>query len=96
MELARQFLQPYDASKIIGRSEDTAAQRHHKLTDVEHSLNESGCPILSDALAWLACEAKQFIEAGDHVIVVGQVTNGEVLVSADPLTSIYTGWTYSG
>lgn len=96
MELARQFLQPYDASKIIGRSEDTAAQRHHKLTDVEHWLNESGCPILSDALAWLACEAKQFIEAGDHVIVVGQVTNGEVLVSADPLTSIYTGWTYSG
>ena len=36
MELARQFLQPYDASKIKGRSDEAAAQRHHKLAGVEH------------------------------------------------------------
>ncbi len=96
MELARQFLQPYDASKIKGRSDAAAAQRHHKLDGVEHWLRDSGCPVLEDALAWLECEAEQFVEAGDHVLVIGRVLDGEVLVSAEPLTSLYTGWTYSG
>ena len=96
MELARQFLQPYDASKIKGRSDAAAAQRHHKLEGVEHWLRDSGCPVLEDALAWLECEAEQFVEAGDHVLVIGRVLDGEVLVSAEPLTSLYTGWTYSG
>ena len=96
MELARQFLQPYDASKIKGRSEVAAAQRHDKLAGVEHWLRDSGCPVLTDALAWLECEAEQFLEVGDHVLVVGRVLDGEVLVSAEPLTSLYTGWTYSG
>ena len=96
MELARQFLQPYDASKIKGRSDEAAAQHHHKLAGVEHWLRDSGCPVLEDALAWLECEAEQFVEAGDHVLVIGRALDGEVLVSAEPLTSLYTGWTYSG
>ena len=96
IELAQHFLQPYDASKIKGRSEAAAAQRHHKLDEVEHWLRPSGCPVLTDALAWLECEAEQFVEAGDHVLVIGRVVDGEVLASGEPLTSLYTGWTYSG
>ncbi|MDA1061324.1 MAG: flavin reductase family protein [Chloroflexi bacterium] len=96
LELARHFLQPFDASKIRGRSAEAQAQRYHKLDDVEHSVRPSGCPILADALAWLECEAEQFLEVGDHVLVVGRVLDGAVLASGDPLTSVYTGWIYSG
>ena len=96
LELARHFLQPFDASKIRGRSAEAQAQRYHKLDEVEHSLRPSGCPILADALAWLECAAEQFIEIGDHVLVIGRVLDGEVVASGDPLTSVYTGWIYSG
>ena len=96
LELARHFLQPFDASKIKGRSTAAQAQRHHKLDDVEHSVRPSGCPILADALAWLECAAEQFIEVGDHVLVIGRVLDGAVTASGDPLTSGYTGWIYSG
>ena len=96
VELARAFLQPYDASKIKGRSAEAAAQRHDKLAGIDYTTRDSGCPVLDDALAWLECEAEQFIEAGDHVIVIGRVLDGAILHSAEPLTSLYTGWTYSG
>ena len=32
-----------------------------------------GSPILRDGLAWLECAAERRIEAGDHLILVGQV-----------------------
>ena len=63
---------------------------------MEHTLRPSGCPVLDDALAWIECEAEQFVEVGDHVLVIGRVIDGEVVGSGDPLTSVYTGWTYSG
>lgn len=96
MRLAQRFLQPYDASKIQGRGAEAAARRHHKLDGVAYALRPSGCPILDDALAWIECEAERFVEAGDHVIAIGRVLDGEVAASGDPLTSVYTGWTYGG
>lgn len=43
-----------------------------KFDGVEHRL-EHGVPILADALAWLACDLRQLIPAGDHTIGVGAV-----------------------
>jgi flavin reductase (DIM6/NTAB) family NADH-FMN oxidoreductase RutF len=65
---------------------------------VEYRIGEHAvaCPILEDALAFLECEAKEFIDAGDHVLAIGSVLYGEVQQSGEPLTSTYTGWTYSG
>ena len=44
----------------------------------------------------MECEAEQFIEVGDHVMVLGRVLFGEVLNIGEPLTSTFTGWSYSG
>ena len=52
--------------------------------------------ILDEAMAWLECEAEQFVPAGDHTLVIARVLDGRVLRAAEPLTSTYTGWTYSG
>jgi flavin reductase (DIM6/NTAB) family NADH-FMN oxidoreductase RutF len=98
MALAAQFVQPANAAKVKGRSEAAAAQQYDKLAGVEYRLSDraSGCPILEDALAAAECRAEQFIEAGDHVLVLARVLYAEVLNSGEPLTSTYTGWSYSG
>lgn len=96
MELAARFAQPYDGSKVKGRSEEESAKIHHKLQDIPYTETARGCPILEDAMAWLQCEAEQFLPAGDHTLVIARVLDGRVLKPAEPLTSTYTGWTYSG
>ncbi|MCH7836698.1 MAG: flavin reductase [Chloroflexi bacterium] len=96
MELAARFAQPYHGDKVKGRSEDEATKLHRKLEDIPYTQSARGCPVLDDALAWLECQAEQFLPAGDHTLVTARVLDGRVLRDAEPLTSTYTGWTYSG
>ena len=95
MALAAKFAQPYLDAKIAGRV-GTATHVHPKLDGVRHMRASNGCPVLDDALAWLACEARNFIDAGDHVLVIGEVVDGGRLREGEPLTSFFTGWNYSG
>jgi len=96
MALARNFVQPTSGSKVQGRSEGAAAVRHDKLADVDYRLNAQGCPLLDDALAWIEAQAQEFVDVGDHVLVISQVLNARVQGSGEPLTSTITGWSYSG
>ena len=96
MDLARSFLQPTNASKIQGRSESNSNIRHDKLANIAYHLSDNGCAILDDALMWLELEADQFFEIGDHVLVVSKVIKGNINGSGEPLTSVLTGWSYSG
>lgn len=98
MALAGRFVQPAAAAKVKGRSVEASAQHHDKLAGISTRLSQRapGCPILTDALAYVECAAETFIDVGDHVLVVSRVLFGEVLNSGDPLTSTFTGWSYSG
>jgi flavin reductase (DIM6/NTAB) family NADH-FMN oxidoreductase RutF len=97
-ELASHFAQPRDASKIKGRSEDESNRVYDKLAGIMYSRGEqSDCPILDGALAWLECQAVDFHPAGDHTLVIGRVLDGNVLLEdADPLTQKHLGWQYGG
>jgi flavin reductase (DIM6/NTAB) family NADH-FMN oxidoreductase RutF len=95
--LAAKFAQPYFGSKIKGRGSPARDEVHHKLDGVSYELGGStGCPILTDALAWLECHVSMTIPLGDHTLVVGRVVDGGVLRDAEPLTSTISGWPYSG
>ena len=96
MELAARFAQPYHGDKVKGRPAQEAAKLHRKLEGIPYTESAHSCPILDDALAWLDCEAVQLLPAGDHTLVIARVLDGRVLRDAEPLTSTYTGWTYSG
>ena len=98
MALAARFVQPADASKVRGRSDEAAAHHVDKLEGVDFRLSQRapGCPILDDALAYLECEADEFVEAGDHVLVLARVLYGAPQNAGEPLTSTFTGWSYSG
>ncbi len=96
MDMASAFLQPKDPTKIGGRGRGAEAMVHDKLDGVAHHTTPDGCPILDEGLAWISCAAEEFFAVGDHVLVTAQVVDGAILGEGDPLTSVYTGWTYSG
>jgi flavin reductase (DIM6/NTAB) family NADH-FMN oxidoreductase RutF len=96
MELAQRFAQPYLDAKIAGRGGAGRASVHHKLDGLAYSRTSRGCPVLAAAIAWVDCAAEQFVAVGDHTLVVGQAMDGRVLRVDAPLTSAYTGWSYSG
>ena len=97
-DLASHFAQPRDASKIKGRSEEGSVRVYDKLAGIRYSRGEqTDCPILDEALAWLECEVHDFHAAGDHTLVIGRVLDGAVLLEdADPLTQKHLGWQYGG
>ncbi|MEQ9236478.1 flavin reductase [Coleofasciculus sp. E2-BRE-01] len=48
---------------------------------------DNGCPILSDALAYVECTVDNRMECGDHWLIYGVVTNGKVL--SDGVTAVH-------
>jgi flavin reductase (DIM6/NTAB) family NADH-FMN oxidoreductase RutF len=96
MDLARPFAQPHSGTKVQGRKGEEATAVHYKLDGLAYHLSERGAPVLDAAMAWCECEAEQYVAIGDHTLVVGRVLAGRVEREAEPLTSTYTGWTYSG
>ena len=93
-QLAGRFLQPRDPAKVRGRPR--AQQLRDKLAGADYWTTDRGCPVLSQALTWLDCDAEQFIPAGDHMLVVSRVRDGHRQREGEPLTSLNTGWNYSG
>lgn len=96
MELARRFAQPFSGEKVKGRKGPEATKVHYKLDGLDYWVTQRGAPVLSAAMAWFECEAEQFIAIGDHTLVVGRVLDGRLEREAEPLTSTFTGWVYSG
>ncbi len=96
MELARRFAQPYSGEKVKGRKGAEATALHYKLDALPYEVTDNGCPVLEAAMAWFECQAEEFVPVGDHIVAVGRVLDGAVVREAEPLTSTYTGWTYSG
>jgi flavorubredoxin/flavin reductase (DIM6/NTAB) family NADH-FMN oxidoreductase RutF len=73
--LMKHFLKPF------GPAED-------RFAGVQTEEAENGCPILSDALAYVECTVENRMECGDHWLVYGVVSNGKVL-QADSVTAVH-------
>ena len=66
------------ASSQSDVSEHFASRVDEKFGDVEHTLNEDGVPVLTDAIATLRCTLRHSLDGGDHSIFVGLVESVEV------------------
>ena len=95
-EIARKVVMPAEGKKIRGRSEAAAAAVTDKLEGLAHFLTPEGAPILEEALGWYYCTVENFVETGDHTLVVGRVLDGDVTRSGDILTEKELGWEYAG
>ncbi len=56
----------------------------------------TGCPIVSDAPAWVECKVIGFHEYGDHTVVVGEVIEAGLKQETEPLTLKEIGAKYGG
>ena len=52
-----------------------------------------GVPVIDSALAWIACELRELLERGDHVIGIGEVSGMGVGAAGDPLVYLRGGYT---
>ncbi len=57
---------------------------------------ETGCPILDDALSFFECKVIDKNTAGDHTIFIGEVINAGSNRVGEPLTLFSTGMFYGG
>jgi 3-hydroxy-9,10-secoandrosta-1,3,5(10)-triene-9,17-dione monooxygenase reductase component len=55
-----------------------------KFADVDYELR-SGVPVLAGSLAWLVCDLREFVAAGDHEIAIGAVTEMDHTTQREPL-----------
>ncbi|HET6449382.1 MAG TPA: flavin reductase family protein [Conexibacter sp.] len=70
-------------SEDVARVFASKVPEGEKLHDVPHRL-ELGMPILDAALAWVVCDVRELIPAGDHEIAIGEAIAMD-LADGDPL-----------
>ena len=64
----------HEGQEEIARNFATKAPVPEKWEGVEWT-DRDGVPAIDDALLWLACDLRDVVSAGDHVIVTGEVTD---------------------
>jgi flavin reductase (DIM6/NTAB) family NADH-FMN oxidoreductase RutF len=63
-----------------------ATRRKDKFSSVQYVLSKKcNCPVITQCLAYIECNAYAQYEAGDHTIIIAQVTHGIVDKTKSPL-----------
>ena len=87
---------PSEARELAGKLGKSAIQHPDKLNGIEYDLGANGCPVLHDALAWVACEVKHSGPAGDSTLIVAEVVDAGILGEGRPLTMSEAGFRHAG
>ena len=82
--------------ELAGKLGKSAIQHPDKLAGINFTIGANGCPILHDALAWVACETRHTTEAGDSTLVIGEVVDVGMLSQGQPLTMSEAGFRHAG
>ena len=83
-----------DQVSVATHFADTSGEYHDKLQGIPYGLTPGGSPFLLDCLAYLDCRVIDRARAGDHTVVVGEVTASDTLDQSYPL--IYDPGEYEG
>ncbi len=81
--------------ELAARFARTALQKESKLDGLATRAAPSECLLLEDALAWLDCRVVGLHEAGDHLLVVGEIEAAGALAEGPAMTSA-EGLRYKG
>jgi flavin reductase (DIM6/NTAB) family NADH-FMN oxidoreductase RutF len=54
-----------------------AGARDDKFTGVAYHPEQTGSPVLDDALAWMDCRVAEVLPGGDHTVFIGEVLRGD-------------------
>lgn len=64
----------------------------NKFDGVGWTPSPSGAPVLDDVVAWIDCGYQSIVEAGDHYVVLGNVTSVDLVKPALPLLFFQGGY----
>ena len=82
--------------ELAGKLGKSAIFHPDKLAGIAFELGANGCPILNEALAWVACEVQHTIEAGDSTLLLAEVVDTRLLGEGQPLTMAEAGYRHAG
>ncbi len=82
--------------ELAGKLGKSAIQHPDKLDGVEYDIGPNGCPILHDALAWVACKVLHTAEAGDSTLIVAEVVDAGMRGEGQALTMAEAGFRHAG
>lgn len=72
-------------------------QEQNRLGDIPFHTDQTGCPILDEAIGYLEANVLDIHEHyGDHAIVVAEIINAKINDNIDPLILSDTPWHYGG
>ncbi len=84
------------ARELAGKLGKSALLHPNKLANVQYEPGPNGCPILHDALAWVAGEVRHSVEAGDSTLLVAEVVDVGMLGEGQSLTMAEAGFRHAG
>jgi flavin reductase (DIM6/NTAB) family NADH-FMN oxidoreductase RutF len=67
-----------------------------KMAGISYDMPLEGYPVLHDALAWVACEVRNTMPAGDSTLILGEVVDTGILAEGQSLTMAETGFRHAG
>jgi flavin reductase (DIM6/NTAB) family NADH-FMN oxidoreductase RutF len=82
--------------ELAGKLGKSAIQHPDKLNDVAFDIGANGCPILHDAVAWVACTVLHTAEAGDSTLIVAEVLDVGMQAEGAALTMAEAGFKHAG
>ena len=74
-----------DQVDVATHFSETSGEYYDKLVGVPYGLTPGGSPFLLECLAYIDCKVLDTVRSGDHTVIVGEVTAGDVLDDSYPL-----------
>ena len=74
-----------DQGDVSERFAGKVPQGEDRFHNVKFQTGLNGAPLIQGALSWIECRNRRTIEAGDHTIVLGEVTTCKAMKEATPL-----------
>lgn len=62
-----------------------SGRKSDKFAGIDYETKSTGSPILKECTAWMDCRVISSIDAGDHVVFVGEIVDGGVVSGKDTL-----------
>ncbi len=85
-----------DQRELAGKLGKSAIQHPDKLAGINYEPGVNGCPVLREALAWVACDVRHTVAAGDSTVMVAEVVDVSMIGEGQPLTMNEAGFRHAG
>lgn len=76
--------------KIIGNFGFMPSTETDKFASIKTINGNTGAPIVIDeSVAWFDCKVVQALDLGSHILIIGEILDGQILSNEEPLTYDY-------